>query len=89
MITIKIDPEKLTLGDICAFEEAGAAGKMASVRDILARFVVEENGKRMSTEKAVEELNKLTMPELSAVIDDLNKQIEEQASPSPISGQSN
>lgn len=67
-IAFKIDPERLTLNDRIAFEDAG---KMTwrELRDALANHMVDETGQWVDLPKAKEILGKLTDSHLNEVID--------------------
>jgi hypothetical protein len=63
----KIDPDRMTLDDLIALDEAGGM-KPRQMRDLLARFLVDENGAFVPEEDAQKQLGSLKVSELKDAV---------------------
>jgi len=72
-ITLKIDPERITVDDLIAIEE----GKLRTrgARDLLARFVTAEDGSFLSEEEGRVAIGKMTLKELLRVGGELEAEV--------------
>lgn len=75
-MTIKINPnlDRLTVDDLIAIDE-GALTKPRAIRNLLARFVVNDAGEYLETAQAQIELGGLTVNELKKVIQEFGAMI--------------
>ena len=76
MATIKIalDPERLTVNDLVELE--GGNLSIRTMRDLLARFVVDAQGKYLEHEEGVKVIGQLNMTELKEVTAQISKEVE-------------
>ena len=80
-VKVKIDPERLTINDRIAIEERGNLS-WRQLRDLVARFVVNESGEFLEPKDAREAVGELTelqflsmLGELKAAMDDFSRSL--------------
>ena len=68
-----LDSDLLTWDDWIALEEIGetAQGKTRALRDLLARFLVDEDGQKMEESRARQVLGRLKLSEITAAMEAL------------------
>ena len=64
MLKLKVDVERITLDDVIALEERAS---LKTLRDIIARFVVDEAGQYLPNDVAVRTVGSLKMSEVKDV----------------------
>ena len=67
-IRFKIDPNRMTLGDRIALEEAAEGMTSRQQRDLLARHMVDDNDEFLDFREACKLLNGLTMDKLNEIV---------------------
>lgn len=67
---VRVNLERLTLDDFLAVEDMQAAGRanVRTIRDILARFAVDEDGTPIPENEAVAAAGRLTLAQLNEVL---------------------
>lgn len=71
----KIDRKRFTVADLILFE--GGASSTAERRDMLARFLVADNGDYVAEPVARKIINKLTIDEFASALDEFYKSLKE------------
>jgi hypothetical protein len=82
-----VNAETLTIDDLIALEE-GNAKSIRGIRDLLARFAVDDNGQPMPLDEAIVALGKFSVSDLMGAVDQLKaavSRIKETAVPPAIS----
>lgn len=74
-ITLKVDPERITVDDLIAIEEGTKKVRLA--RDLVAKFVIDEDGNFLSDEAGKAFVGKLSVSELMKVATQLAEQVQE------------
>jgi len=74
-IRLKIDPDRITIDDLIAIEDGSI--KTRAVRDLIARFIVDERGEFLEDEEAKKLVGKLTLTELLRVGAELGAKVQE------------
>ncbi len=74
-LRLKIDPDRITIDELMAIEEGNA--RVRSSRDLIARFIVDENGAFVEEKEARAIVGKLTLTQLMDVGKDLGTKIKE------------
>lgn len=69
-IILKADAERLTLDDLIVIEDAGQM-KARQLKQLLSRFVVDEQGQAIPVEQAAQQIGQLTLAELRAAMEGL------------------
>lgn len=75
-IRLKIDSERLTLDDLIAIDE-GTTTKPRAMRDLLARFAMDESGAFLDADAARKWVGALNVKELRQAIATLEESIKE------------
>lgn len=83
-IRLKFDPDRVTIGDLVKMEEG--IGSALEMRDFLAKFLIDKEGKAIKGKKAVTLLNKLTISEVLDSISQLSEMAKDEIVPPPQGG---
>ena len=83
-LRIKFDLDLLTLDDLIAIESGNI--KAVAVRDIMARFVVDEAGVALPEDEARRQVGKCSLKELRQVMDTLTETVRSLAVPPATGG---
>ena len=73
-LNLTIDADRLTVDDLIAIDE-GMTAKPRWVRDLLARFVVDDAGAFIEYEDAKRQIGKLTIPELNTAMEQFSQTV--------------
>lgn len=75
-IKFKIDPDRMTFGDLIAMEDSKSA-TWKERRDLLARHMVDTDGNYLEIDKARDTLSGLTIAQLTGTVDSFTKAFQE------------
>lgn len=86
-LTLKIDPERMTLNDLVMLETGKLASAVA-LRQFVSRFVTGPGGEFVDNETALAQAGELTLSELRAVMEQLGETVTnlQEAAVPPASG---
>lgn len=82
MLKFKVDPERITLGELIDAQE----GKLAAMRDMLAHCLVDDAGDYVETEAAMRMVSGLKLSEVKDTVDGFVNQLQGQAVNPPSGG---
>jgi len=80
-IRLVFDGDRVTIGDLVAFEEGLDTAK--EMRDMLLKFVVDEDGNTPGKKKATELINAMTVNEMVAAVAQLGEMAQDELVPPP------
>jgi len=69
-LKLKIDTDRLTVDDLIEIEE-GSSRRVRQGRDLLARFVTDDEGNFLTFEEAKKVIGKLTITEMNVAVQQL------------------
>lgn len=83
-IKLRIDPDNVTLNDLCMLEDQEATA--LQVRDFLARCVVGENDEPIGKDKALEIVGAMSLTKLKVLTQSLSEQLKDLSEVPPTKG---